>query len=258
MRTERVRPIVVRAIVGGVTLFLTQLAIAAQPPAARQTFDVATVKPGTPGGPKSNRASADQLISTNQTLKQLVVLAYSVQPYQVTGPAWMESVSFEITAKYPPGTRFKDRWLMLRSLLEDRFKLTVHHETKEMSGFALVVGKDGFKLKPSEPGEGSTSGGNQGSVWTFRARKIEMPTLAYELADSLGAVVVDQTGLTGVYDFQLRWASDDRSSPGGNEANPAPSLFTALQDTLGLNLQHQKVPVDVIVVDHAERVPTEN
>jgi len=232
---------------------------------ARLTYDAATVKLDTCGGPKSNRASADQLISTNQTLKQLVVLAYSVQPYQVAGPAWMESVCFDITAKYPPGTKFSDRWLMLRSLLEDRFKLAVHHETKEMPGYALIVDKGGFKLKPAEPGEGSTTGGNQGRVWTLRARKIEMSTLAYELADSLGGVVVDQSGLQGVYDFQLRWASDDMSSSAGSDANatpsdanPAPSIFTALKDTLGLALQRQKVPVDTIVVDHAERVPTEN
>jgi uncharacterized protein (TIGR03435 family) len=225
---------------------------------ARLTYDVATVKLATCGGPKSNRASADQLISTNQTLKQLVVLAYSVQPYQVTGPAWMESVCVDITAKYPPGTKFSDRWLMLRSLLEDRFKLAVHHESKEMSGYALIIDKGDFKLKPADPGEGSTTGGNQGRVWTFRARKIEMSTLAYELADSLGDVVVDMTGLHGVYDFQLRWASDDMTSPGGSDANEAPSIFTALHDTLGLSLQRQKVPVDTIMVDHIERVPTEN
>jgi len=225
---------------------------------ARPAYDVATIKLDACGGLKSNRASADQLISTNQTLKQLVVLAYSVQPYQVIGPAWMESVCFDITAKYPPGTKFSDRWLMLRTLLEDRFKLAAHHETKEMSGYALVVDKGGFKLKPSDAGEGSTSGGDQGHVWTFNARKIGMLVLAYELADSLGDVVVDQTGLDGVYDFKLRWASDDMSSPSGSDANPAPSLFTALKDKLGLRLQRQKVPVDVIVVDHVERVPSEN
>ena len=244
-----------RAIVGLAFLLNPVFALAQD---ARLTYDVATVKLDECGGQKSNRASADQLISTDQTLKQLVVLAYSVQPYQVSGPAWMESVCFDITAKYPPGTKFSDRWLMLRSLLEDRFKLTVHHESREMPGYALIVAKGGFKLKPSDPGEPSTSGGDQGHVWTFRARKIEMSTLAYELADSLGDVVVDRTGLQGVYDFQLRWASDDMSSPADSDANSAPSIFTALQDTLGLTLQRQKVPVDVIVVDHVERVPTEN
>ena len=247
-----------RGILVRTMLLLAPIAVSAQTPNRRPTYDVATVKLDTSAGPKSNRASADQFISTNQTLKQLVVLAYEVQPYQVSGPSWMESVHFDITGKYPPGTKPHDRWLMLRSLLEDRFHLTVHHDTKEMTGYALIVAKGGFKLKPSDPGEGSTSGGNQGRIWTFNARKIEMSTLAYELADSLGDVVVDETGLTGVYDFQLRWASDDMSSPAGTDANPAPSLFTALQDTLGLTLQRQEVPVDVIVVDQVDRVPTEN
>lgn len=225
---------------------------------ARLTYDVATVKLDTCGGPKSNRASSDQIIITDQTLKQLVVLAYSVQPYQVTGPAWMESVCFDVNAKYPPDTKFSDRWLMLRSLLEERFKLAVHHESKEMPGYALIMAKGGFKLKPADPGEGSTTGGNQGRVWTFRATKITMPILAYELADSMGEVVVDRTGLDGVYDFSLRWASDDMTSSGASDTNEAPSIFTALQDTLGLTLQRQKVPVDTIVVDHTERAPTEN
>ena len=114
----------------------------------------------------------------------------------------MESVCFDVTAKYLPGTKFSDRWLMLRSQLEDRFKLAVHHESKEMPGYALIVSKSGFKLKPSDPGEGSTTGGNQGRVWTFRARKIEMSTLAYELADSLGDVVVDTDRTSGCLRLQ--------------------------------------------------------
>lgn len=246
-----------RTFLGGI-LLLAPLALSAQSPNPRPTFDVATVKLDPACTPKSNRASADQLISTNQTLKQLVVLAYSVQPYQVSSPAWMESVCFDITAKYPPDTKYRDRWLMLRTLLEDRFHLAVHHESKEMSGYALIVAKGGVKLKPSEPGEGTTTGGDQGRIWTFRARKIPMSALAYELADSMGSVVVDMTGLDGVYDFQLRWASDDMSSTAGGDANTAPSIFTALQDTLGLTLQRQKVPVDTIVVDHIDRTPTEN
>jgi uncharacterized protein (TIGR03435 family) len=230
----------------------------AQAKDARPAFEVATVKPAAPDENTSNRATADQMISTHQTLKQLVVLAYGVQPLQVSAPDWMESVRFDVTGKYPPGTRDCDRWLMLRTLLEDRFKLTVHHETKEMQGYALVVAKGGFKLKPSEPGEGMTVGGNQGRVWTFKARKIPLSDLAYELGDSLGGIVVDETGLGGVYDFQLRWASDEMTNSGDSDPNPAPSLFTALQDTLGLMVQKQRVPVDMIVVDHAERVPTEN
>jgi len=85
-----------------------------------------------------------------------------------------------------------------------------------------------------------------------------MSTLAWELADSLGEVVVDQTGLGGVYDFQLRWSVNDPNSPAVGETDPAPSVFTALDETMGLRLQHGKVPVPMIVVDDVERTPKEN
>ena len=247
-----------RTIVVCLLLGLSPIAVRPQPPNPRPAFDVATVKADPCGGQKSNRAAGDQFISTDQSLKQLIVLAFEVQPYQVSGPSWLESTCFDITGKYPPGTSYHDRWLMMRTLLEDRFHMAVHHESRQMPGYALVVAKGGFKLKPSEPGDGSTSGGNQGRVWTFRAHKIPMSDLAYELADSMGTVVVDQTGLDGVYDFQLRWSSDDMNSPAGGEANTAPSVFTALQDTLGLALERRKVPVDTVVVDRIDRTPAEN
>lgn len=224
---------------------------------ARLAFDVATIKPSAGGG-TSTRHSADQIAITNQTLRQLIVLAYEVQPFQVTAPEWTESLRFDVTAKYPPGTKFDDRFRMLRTLLEDRMGLVSHRETKEVSGYALLVDKSGFKLKPSDPGEGSTTGGSQGRVYNLVARKISMPVLAYEIGDSLGEAVVDKTGLDGVYDFRLRWAIDNASGPVDTSAEPAPSIFTALPAALGLTLQRQKVSVDSIVVDHVNRVPTEN
>jgi uncharacterized protein (TIGR03435 family) len=226
----------------------------AQSPAARPAFDVASVKLDTGSGQRSSRATADQITFTNQTLKQLVVIAYRVLPFQVEAPDWTESVRFDITAKYPLGTNDEDRMAMLRMLLEDRFHLAVHHESKQVSGYALVIAKGGFKLQPAEPGEGTVSENSQGSVAFLRATKTDMSVLAYYLGDYLGEAVVDQTGLKGVYDFQLRCANDSA----GASAEPLPSLFTALQETLGLNLQRQKVPVDIIVIDHADRTPVEN
>lgn len=224
----------------------------------RPEFDAATIKPNTSGCCTSTRHYADEMVMTNQSLKNLIVLAYAVQPYQVTGPGWLESERFDITAKYPPGTKFADRWPMLRTLLEDRFHLTTRRETRDMSGYSLLVDKGGFKLKPAEPGEGVTSGGSQGHIWTLNARRIQMSSLAWELADSLGEVVVDQTGLDGTYSFQLRWSVNDPNTVAANDADPAPSVFTALQETLGLRLQHGKVPVPVILVDRIDHTPTEN
>ena len=220
-------------------------------------YEVATVKPNTTGCCTSSRATTDQAVLTNETLKNLVVLAYGVQPTQVTGPDWITKSRFDITGKFPPGTKYKDRWLMLRTLLKDRFKLVTHTDTKEISGYSLEVAKTGFKLKPSEPGEPSTSGGSQGSVYTFDAYKIGISVLTYELSDFLGEVVVDQTGLQGTYNFQLRWATNALPSEASAATEPAPSVFTALQETLGLRLEHGKVQAPVIVIDHVE-MPTEN
>ena len=167
----------------------------------------------------------------------------------------MDSVRFDVAAKYPPDTKNEDRTLMLRTLLEDRFKLAVHRQMKEMPGYALVVGKS-FKLKPVEPGSSGTDS-HGGRVRTLTATKTSMAFLADLIARNLGETVVDKTGLEGVYDFELRWTNDDQTANNG-DADTAPTLFTALQETLGLRLQRQKVPVEMVVVDHAERVPTEN
>ena len=173
----------------------------------------------------------------------------------------MDNVHFDITAKYPPGTKFKDfaQPMLLRTrCAEDNFGLVVHRETKEMPGYTLLVDKGGFKLKAADPGEEVTTESNEGNVWTLNARKTGMSTLAWELADGLGEVVVDKTGLNGVYDFRLRCVANDASGAPASDANPPPSIFTALQETLGLRLQHGKVPVEMIVVDHSDRMPFEN
>jgi uncharacterized protein (TIGR03435 family) len=145
---------------------------------------------------------------------------------------------------------------MLRTLLEDRFKLRVHRESKEMPGYALMVAKRGFTLQPVEPGGASTSTSG-GRVRTLTAWRTSMAVLADVISRGLDQMVVDKTGLEGVYDFELRWTPDDLS-PSGSDADAAPSLSTALQETLGLRLQHQKVPVEIVVVDQVQRVPTEN
>jgi uncharacterized protein (TIGR03435 family) len=142
---------------------------------------------------------------------------------------------------------------MLRTLLEDRFKLATHVESKEMAGYALVVAKSGFKLKPVEPGGGSDTDHSGGRVQTLRAKGTSMAFLAGLLSRYMGQVVVDRTGIEGVYNFEMKWSADDQ-----NTDDSVPSLFTAIQGTLGLRLQPQKVPAPVVVVDHAERAPTDN
>jgi uncharacterized protein (TIGR03435 family) len=245
------------ATCGGMLALLAAATVLAQPQDARPAYEVASIKPDTSdSGSTSSRGSKGQVVITNLSLKRLIERAYSVKPFQVTGPDWMEKIRFDIAAKYPPDTKSDDRPLMLRTLLEDRFKLAVHRESKDMPGYALVVAKRGFKLQPVEPGAaGASTRGDQ--VLSLTAKKTSMARLADLMARSLGEMVVDKTGIEGVYDFELRWTDDDRNS-GGSDADAAPSLFTAIQETLGLRLQRQKVPVEMVVVDHVERVPTEN
>jgi uncharacterized protein (TIGR03435 family) len=232
-------------------------AVFAQPQDARPAFEAASAKINTEGpGHSSADGSKGQVVMTNQTLKRLIERAYNVKPFQITGPGWMEDVRFDIAAKYPPDTANGDRLLMLRTLLEDRFHLAVHLESKDTPGYALVVAKSGFKLKPVEPG-GSDTDTEGGRVQTLTAKKTSMALLADLVARDLGEFVVDKTGLDGVYNFELRWTKDDLSS-NATDLDGVPSLFTALQETLGLRLQPQKVPVEIVVVDHAERVPIEN
>jgi uncharacterized protein (TIGR03435 family) len=168
----------------------------------------------------------------------------------------MENVRFDIAAKYPPDTRNDDRKLMLRSLLEERFHLGVHRESKLLPGYALVVAKSGFKLKPAEGGEASTNE-EGGLVRMMKVQNGSLDLLADVVSRILGVMVVDKTNIQGVYDFELRFVTEDRP-PGGTEAGTTPTLFVALEQNLGVRLQVQKVPVDMVIVDHLERVPIEN
>lgn len=240
-----------------IALFVVACAAFAQPRDAGPSYEVASIKPNTSGsGASTTKGDKGRIVFTNVTLRRFIERAYSVKPFQVIGPDWMEALRFDIVAKYPEDTKDDDRTLMLRKLLEDRFKLAVHHESKELPGYALMVARSGFKLKPAEPGTPDTTH-NSGRVDELKVKKITMTQLADLLARSLGEMVVDKTGISGIYDFEIRWSNNDRNST-GNEAEALPTLFTALQETVGVRLQPQKVPVDVIVVDHLERVPTEN
>jgi uncharacterized protein (TIGR03435 family) len=225
----------------------------------RPAYEVASIKPNdSASGSSRTNGSKGQIVFTNQTLKRFIERAYNAEPFQVTGPGWMADARFDIIAKYPADTKKDDRPLMLRTLLEDRFKLAVHHETKDMPGYALVVAKGGFKLKPAAPNGSSGTTSNGGAhVRTLTAKKSSMADLAADIARSLGQMVVDKTGVEGVFDFELRFTTDDLSS-NASDVDGIPSLFTALRDTLGLRLQPEKVPVDIIVVDHLERVPVDN
>lgn len=223
----------------------------------RPAFEVASIKLDNSGsGHSGTDGSPGQIMFTNLTMERLIERAYGVKPSQVQGPDWMETTRFDIVAKYPEGSKSADHQVMLRTLLEDRFKLAVHREKAEKPGYALMVVKSGFKLKAVEH-EGSDTNHQGGRIQTLSAKGTSMPTLADLLSRYLGEVVVDKTGISGAYNFDLRWTTDDEK-PNETGVEPAPTIFIALQETLGLRLQGQKVPVEMIVVDHLEKTPTEN
>jgi uncharacterized protein (TIGR03435 family) len=227
----------------------------ALPPA----FEAASVKADTSGsGNYGINSSKVQIVFTNLALRQLIEQAYSVKPFELAGPDWLGTARFDIVAKYPAETGNEQRSLMLQTLLAERFHLAIHRASKEMSGYALVVAKNGPKLVEVNPSGTGTSNGRG----RFQDKAISMAGLADQLARELDRPVADKTGLTAVYDLKLEWTPDDQASVKGDAAasEPAqwPSIFTALQEQLGLRLQTQKTPVEIIVVDRVDREPIEN
>jgi len=252
-------PTSIRLVRAGILSFLAVGVIFAQAQPARPEFVVASVKPNTSGSnSSSSHGSKGQVVFTNVSLKRMIEQAYNVKSFQVTGPDWMESVNFDLAAKYPPETRDEDKLLMLRALLEDRFKLAIHRESKDRQGYALVIAKGGFKLKPVDAAGGpSTNSNSNGRVTTVTASKVPMAQVVDFVARRMGETVVNKTGIEGAYDFKLRYVNDDQS-PETPETAGVPTLANALQENLGLRLQPQKVPVEFIIVDHVERTPIEN
>jgi uncharacterized protein (TIGR03435 family) len=226
---------------------------------AAPQFEVATVKPAPPEaeGHTQTRFSIDtekgQLTYSNVTLKQVIGRAYKVQLYQISGPDWLETERFDIVARFAPHSALEQPPRMLEALLADRFKLTLHRETKELPNYALTVAKGGPKFKPAENASGI--GDNSNRTQHHVTAKISLDRFAEFLTGEAGRLVVDKTGLTGSYEMKLDWSD---STPASADAAALPSLFTALQEQLGLKLESAKGPVETLVVDHADRTPTEN
>ncbi len=231
------------------------LCLSAQTPLA---FEAASVKPASPdkGSVMYYRTPPGGRVSvSNATLKLLIQNVYRVRDFQVTGgPAWLARDGWDIEAT--PGSNItsataEQRDEMFKSLLRDRFHLALHRETKELPVYDLVVTKGGSKLPPSgdEQGYGMT---NTGSI-TFK--KTTVSTFAAVLSGALGRKVIDKTGLEGNFDFDLHWTPDERADAHPDDAGP--SVFTAIQEQLGLRLESSKGPVEILVIDRAEK-PDEN
>lgn len=236
----------------------------------QMAYDVVSIRPSEPGpSNRWHRMTADG-ISMGMSLKAMIIAAYSIQTDgQISGlPGWTVNAQFDVEAKMDPDAaaslakqpqdeQTKQRQLMLQTLLADRFGLKVHHETRELPVYRLVIAKSGLKMQKTLAEESPGVNGGRGQ---FTARGISIEVLGLMLSMRLERPVVDKTGLTGSYDAILRWTPDDAAGPSqisGTSLDSGPSFFTAVQEQLGLKLEPSKEPMDTIVVDHVE-APSEN
>jgi uncharacterized protein (TIGR03435 family) len=230
------------------------------------------------------------------SLKEYIRMAYQVKDYQVLGPEWLASDRFDVAAKLPAGATRDQVREMVQSLLEDRFRLKLHRDHKEFPVYGLVVGKDGLKMKESAPPpdaaasvpvnitasgahEGTTINLGNGASFTaaddrFEGTKLTMANTADLLARFADRPVVDMTGVKGRYDFTMQFSPDDframriRSALSAGVALPPRALklleessgdaLFAQVEKLGLKLESRKAPLEVLVIDHIERTPTDN
>lgn len=223
------------------------------------SFDAASIKSNVSGGPRSGIgvAPGGRVTITNQTLRQIIRSAYGSQDIEVTGgPDWIDSDHWDILAAAGTGNSDPPWRLMLKSLLAERFKLQAHTESQERPVFTLIAARSDKQLGPNihpilkdvgcKAGDicGSTQANTNGiASGTITGTARSMEDIAQTLSRYAERRVFDRTGLDGRYDFELKWSDT--------------SIFTALQEQLGLKLEPTKGPVDVVVVDHVDR-PSEN
>ena len=260
------------------------------------SFEVASIKPNRSGDRRMGiqMAPGGRFVATNVTVKQLIIIAYRIRDQQISGgPSWITSEHYDISAK-PEAKATPDQVnLMLRSLLADRFQLTLRKESKEMPVYVLTVAKNGPKLEeakdqgpatddaPAEPGRGPGPGARLMRMGRgeLSAQGVAVSDFSDQLGRVLGRNVIDKTGLAGKYNFTLKWTPDDNKNaafrgpgdgPPGAPGAPAgagadapppdangPTIFAAIQEQLGLKLEAQKGPVDIYVIDRVEK-PAEN
>jgi len=236
--------------------------LAAQPQAK---FEVASIRPAQDASSHGIKIDSARVEIGGWSVKQLILRAYGLQPYQLSGPEWLDSV-FDVLAKYPEGATQDQLPEMLQSLLAERFGLVTHRETRQLEGFALLVAKGGPKMKPAPPEADDRATNILDTLWgtDYKAfgltafssangelhmefTKIPMAALVQILASYLRAPLIDMTGLQGRYQAALDISFD----PGDT------SLFSTV-NRLGLRLERRKSAFEVLIVDHLKRIPTEN
>jgi uncharacterized protein (TIGR03435 family) len=230
---------------------------------ARPAFEVASIRPNTSGLSAPLDFGPKRFSAMGMSLNVLTQWAYDVRDFQVTGgPDWLNSARYDVQATTAEAVSQSQMRLMLQSLLTDRCHLQLHRDTREFSGYDLTIAKNGPKFQPVK--EGSARGGIQIRSGVLSGRGAPMATLAGALTILVERPVLDKTALDGNYDFKLEYDPStvfSREAALGNPptAGPSPgaSIFTALQEQLGLRLESRKGPLEILVIDRLEK-PSEN
>lgn len=225
-----------------------------------QSFDVASIRPSNQA--RTNDVHFDTTPTTltvrSASLRSIVRWAYDMPPFQFDGPAWMDSAGFDVMAKSSSPCNDEALRLMLRTLLAQRFGLKVHTEQREMQVYQLSLAKGGPKIHESTTeGPVEFTNGGKGILLAYRA---SIADFASKVSEPLNRPVIDVTGLKGRYDIRIDATAYmmDAAGNGGNGMDVEGLLFNAIQSQLGVKLDSRKTSVDILVVDHAEKTPTEN
>ena len=220
-----------------------------------QEFEAVSVKVNhTMSNSSSTHSSKGQLTAENTTLKNLMLMAYNVKDYQVQGPDWITLERYDVAAKLPAGMpESREEYgnafrLMLQKMLAERFKLVFHSEQRSFPVYGLVVAKGGIKMKESSAAGSSSRSQNR----HLEATGLSMDNLAAFLSSNMDLPVIDMTGLKGRFDFKLDWVAETA------DAGSGAVLPIAIQEQLGLKFESKKTPLDVLIVDRAEKLPVEN
>ena len=257
-----------RTIGLGAALAIPTLALAQSfAPRGSQVFEVGSVKP-TPPNTKSTGvrpAGGNRYIGSGIPLRSYLYVAYQVRPEQIVGgPSWMDKELYDLNAKADQPTSIETLHIMLQNILTDRFKLQFHFEKKDMRAYVLTVDKNGPKNLTAHPnpraGDVALDQSLGPGLNKWHAHCASMDFFAWRLSQTVPDPIINQTGLESCFDFDLNFVREQ--FPGSPvvpplEAVVGPSIYDALKNQLGLKLESKKAPVEVMVIDHAER-PTEN
>jgi uncharacterized protein (TIGR03435 family) len=227
---------------------LITLAAAALLPA--QKFDVAAIRvnPDPAADPNVNSLPGGRLIVTSQSLRDLLKFAFDLKDFQIDGaPGWADGDRYDIDAKASAAESGVNVRLLVRSLLEDRFGLKHHTETRELTTYSLRLAKGGLKIARHDEGTGTKG---RTSCGHMTGQRVTPDVIAKMLSRYLGRDVRDDTALPGKYDFELTWTPDTGPCRGAPEG---PSIFTAVQQQMGLRLESTRSPVDILVIDRVEK-----